>query len=111
MEPGPHGPDATTDHLRNRLVRHLLEEPEDQHVPVLLRQGVERGVDPPDVLGREVVVRLLDDLDLVGQLRRLAPPTEPAERPVARHPVEPRGERPGIDQMLYAPDDVAPDVL
>lgn len=111
MKPGPDGPDPATDDLRDRLVRHLFEEPEHQHVPVLPRQRVERGVDPTGVLGREVVVLLPGDVDPVEELGGLATPPEPAERPVACDPVEPRRERPGVGQAWDAADDVAPDVL
>lgn len=74
-------------------------------------QPVERGVDPPGVLGREVVVLLIGDVDPVEELGGLATPPEPAERPIPRDPIEPRRERPGVGQPWDASNDVAPDVL
>jgi hypothetical protein len=111
MEPRPHGPDGTANYLRDRLIGHLLEKLEHQHLTVLGSKAVERGVDAAGVLGREFVVVLVGDVDLLGELGWRPTPAELAERPAPRDPIEPCGERSGLGQPRQTPEDVAPDLL
>ena len=109
-----HRAQLAADDAGDLVVGHVFEKTEHEHLALLRRQLVERGVDGGGVLGgelRAVVADVGRQLLFVQRDHRRPPLPQQSIRPVARDAVQPGSKRLRLTQPRHLAEDVEPDVL